>query len=130
MLIQTLDREGSFDPPAGELSLAFISKQEIARLHDEFMGDPTPTDVITFPGELDFGQAGEICVCPEVAQEYAMKEGLDFSTELSLYIIHGYLHLCGFDDIADADRADMREAERKALRLIEKQSALPRFKMG
>lgn len=128
-LIQTLDKAGAFDAPAGELSLAFVDKDEISRLHQEFMQDPSPTDVITFPGDPDFDLAGEICVCPHVASEYALKEGLNFSDELALYVIHGYLHLCGFDDIQDDDRAAMRLAEQQALKIARAHDALPTFEL-
>lgn len=116
-LFTTLDQKGSFDAPAGELSIAFVDKDEIGRIHDDFMGDPSPTDVITFPGDPDLDLAGEIIVCPQVALEYAQREKLDFSQELSLYLIHGYLHLCGFDDIDENDRKQMRLAEQQALKV-------------
>lgn len=128
-LILTLDKAGAFDAPAGELSLAFVDKEEISRLHQDFMDDPTPTDVITFPGDPDFDLAGEICVCPHVAHEYALKEGLDFSEELALYVIHGYLHLCGFDDIDDEDRTQMRTAEQQALEIARSAKVLPAFEL-
>ena len=128
-LIEVLDSHGSFDAPAGELSVAFVDEQEIARIHGDFMDDPSATDVITFPGDPDIELAGEICVCPQVALEYARKESLDFSEELSLYLIHGYLHLCGFDDIEDADRSEMRVAEQQALDIARAAKALPSFQL-
>lgn len=126
-LIRTLDRAGAFDAPAGELSIAFVDKTYMAQLHDQFMGDPTPTDVITFPPDPDIEQAGEIIVCPALAKEYAHKNGLVFSEELSLYLIHGYLHLCGFDDIEDSDRILMRRAEQQALEIVRSAKAMPDF---
>lgn len=127
-LIRVLDRDGAFDAPGGELSIAFIDKEEIARLHGSFMSDPSPTDVITFAGDPDMDQAGEVCVCPHVALEYAERERLNFSEELSLYVIHGYLHLCGFDDIEEEDRLDMRQAEQTALKVARAADALPTFR--
>lgn len=124
-LFETLDRTGAFDAPQGELSIAFVGKGEISRIHNSFMGDPSPTDVITFPGDTEIEQAGEIVVCPQVAKEFAERENLDFPQELSLYLIHGYLHLCGFDDIAEEDRAQMRLAEQQALSLVT--GKLPHF---
>ena len=126
-LFATLDRYGGFDAPSGELSIAFLAKSEISRIHEQFLGDPSATDVITFPGDAEYGMAGEICVCPEVAHEYASKNGGDFSTELALYLVHGYLHLCEFDDIEDGDRSEMRDAEKVALDTLEAKKALPRF---
>ncbi len=72
------------------------------------MQDDSPTDVITFSGDPDDGTAGEICVCPEAAQSYAKENGKEFAAELTLYLAHGYLHLCGFDDIEDDDKIEMR----------------------
>ncbi|HAT59923.1 MAG TPA: hypothetical protein DCS60_04020, partial [Opitutae bacterium] len=55
-----LDEFGGFDPPPGEISIAFVSKIEISRIHDVFMQNDSPTDVITFSGDPDDGTAGEI----------------------------------------------------------------------
>lgn len=128
-LFIVLDRYGGFDAPSGELSIAFISKEEIARIHDQFMQDPSVTDVITFPGDPEDGIAGEICVCPQVALDYSRAHESDFSEELSLYLIHGYLHLCGFDDIEDEDRASMRKAETIAMTTLKTHDALPEFEL-
>lgn len=129
-LILALDREGAFDAPSGELSIAFVSKDEISRLHQSFMDDPSPTDVITFEGDSEIDQAGEICVCPEVALDYSQREQVDFSEELTLYLVHGYLHLCGFDDIEDDDRHQMREAEQTAMDILRSRQLLPRFSLS
>lgn len=126
-LFTALDRFGGFDAPSGELSIAFLSKEEIARIHDQFMQDPSVTDVITFPGDPEEGIAGEICVCPEVAFDYSQAHETDFSQELALYLAHGYLHLCGFDDIEDDDRAAMRKAETIAMSTLKTQNAVPVF---
>ncbi len=126
-LFATLDRFGGFDAPTGELSIAFLSKEEISRVHDQFMQDPSITDVITFPGDPEDGIAGEICVCPEVAFEYAQAHTADFSKELALYLAHGYLHLCGFDDREDDVRSAMRKAESVAMSILEAQNAFPQF---
>jgi len=126
-LFGVLDREGAFDPPGGEISVAFLPKDELTELHARFLDDPAPTDVITFPGDPDDGLAGEICLSPEAAWDYARQRGLPFAEELSLYLIHGYLHLCGFDDRDEAGRRAMRQAEAQALRLAKAAGALPRF---
>lgn len=126
-LIATLDRECGFDAPAGELSIAFVPLDEISRLHEDYMNDPTPTDVITFPGEPDLELAGEICACPQIALEYANGKDLDFATELTLYLIHGYLHLCGFDDQTEETRSEMREAEQSAMKTARLRNRVPRF---
>ncbi|MCH6257091.1 rRNA maturation RNase YbeY [Puniceicoccaceae bacterium K14] len=127
-LYQTLSQKSPFQAPPGQLSIAFVSIDEISRLHGQFMDDPTPTDVITFPGDSDFNEAGEICVCPEVAYEYAKANNGDFSRELTLYLAHGYLHLAGLDDIEDNDREKMREAESIVMAIIIESRSIPNFK--
>lgn len=124
-----LDKFGGFDPPTGEISIAFVSKSEISRIHEAFMQDGSPTDVITFSGDLDDGTAGEICVCPAIAQSYAKENDKDFAEELTLYLTHGYLHLCGFEDIEDDDKIEMRNAEQVALKTLVEQRAIPNFSL-
>jgi len=129
-MFAVLDELCGFDPPSGELSIAFVSKLEISRIHGQFMQDVSPTDVITFPGDSDEGLAGEICVCPEIARDYALENGKDFSQELALYLAHGYLHLCGFNDTEETERLEMRRAENVAMQTLLTNDATPRFSLA
>lgn len=113
--------------PPGELSIAFLTDAALARLHADFLGDPAPTDVITFAGDAGLGLAGEICVSVDTAAAYARAHGGDFSAELALYVVHGWLHLAGYDDLQLAKKRAMRRAEGRALRLLKAAKALPRF---
>src|SRR5690606_31383411 len=79
--------------PDGELSLAFLTDKKLAQLHDDFLDDPTTTDVITFEGQPELGVAGEICVSADTAATYSKEHDRDFSEELTLYVVHGWLHL-------------------------------------
>jgi probable rRNA maturation factor len=115
---------------AGELSLAFLSDAELASIHADFLGDSTPTDVITFPGEASDGLAGEICVSVERAEMEALARNELFARELTLYLVHGWLHLVGFDDKEDTDRLLMREAERTSMSTIEKAGLVPHFRLA
>lgn len=126
-MVHTLDQHPDFDCPKGVLSLAIVTDEEIARIHQEFLQDPSPTDVITFPGDPEEDYAGEILVSADTAKTYASKHNLDFSRELTLYLVHGYLHLCGWDDRKSEDRTKMKEAEQKALLWLEEQKAIPAF---
>jgi probable rRNA maturation factor len=126
-MIRALDASNLFPVPAGELSIVFLAAPEMTALHHRFMQHPTPTDVITFDGDPDHDQAGEICVCPDVARDYARSHGGDFSSELTLYVAHGFLHLAGFDDTTPALRRRMRAAEREALEVLRAAAAVPRF---
>jgi probable rRNA maturation factor len=113
--------------PAGEISIVILTDPELARLHADFLDDPTPTDVITFAGDPPSGTAGEICVSADTAAAYARTHRRDFSAELTLYLVHGWLHLAGHDDLVPAKKRAMRRAEARALRMLEQQDAIPRF---
>ena len=86
-----------------EIALHFVSKKKIAELHGEYFDDPTPTDCISFPIDPAFS-LGEVFICPEVAKEYAKEHGLDPYEETTLYLVHGILHLLGYDDIEEKER--------------------------
>lgn len=117
--IHCLDTCGAFRVPAGELSLAILDAGAMGRVHAAFMGDPAPTDVITFEGDPLLGSAGEICACADVADDYARSHGGNFARELMLYLVHGYLHLAGFDDLRPELKRRMRAAERRALAVLD-----------
>jgi len=112
---------------AHELSIVFLTDDELARLHAGFLADPSPTDVITFAGRPALGAAGEICVSADAAARYASAHGRDFSDELTLYLVHGWLHLAGHDDRDPRAKRAMRRAEARALGLLREKGALPRF---
>jgi len=113
--------------PPGELSLVFLTDPALAQLHADFLDDPAPTDVITFEGNPALGTAGEICVSADTAAAYAQKHRRDFSTELTLYLVHGWLHLAGYDDLVPAKKRLMRRAEARAMKLLSEANCLPRF---
>lgn len=113
--------------PDGELSLAFMTDAKLAKLHADFLDDPTTTDVITFEGQPEFGVAGEICVSADTAAAYSKSNDKDFGEELTLYIVHGWLHLAGYDDLQPAKKRKMRAAEARAMKLLRAADALPVF---
>jgi probable rRNA maturation factor len=132
-LVRTLDTHaGRFRGgcPPGDLSLAFLTDTALAKLHADFLGDPTPTDVITFAGEPAAGTAGEICVSVDAAHRCSRKRGRRFSAELALYVVHGWLHLAGYDDLQSAKRRAMRAAERRALTILAAAGCLPVFRIA
>lgn len=113
--------------PPGELSLVFLTDAALAQLHADFLDDPSATDVITFEGDAAAGMAGEVCVSVDTARSYAKAHRRDFPTELTLYVVHGWLHLAGFDDLQPARKRVMRRAEARALRLLQENAAMPTF---
>jgi probable rRNA maturation factor len=100
-----------------------VDNTTIRRLNKQFLDHDEPTDVITFPYSNSNAKKleGELVIGVEIAKEQATERGHDVQVELALYVIHGLLHLCGFDDKASNDAMKMRERERHYLR----QLALP-----
>lgn len=121
--------------PPGELSLVFLTDAALAKLHATFLADPTITDVITFAGDPTLGLAGEICLSADAAQRRLARPtaprqsrtSAAFSTELTLYLVHGWLHLAGYDDLQPAKKREMRRAEARAMRLLGANDAIPKF---
>jgi probable rRNA maturation factor len=109
-----LEGEGVIDY---EISLAFVDDPTIHRLNLRYLEHDEPTDVLSFP-LTDPGSkkmAGELVIGAEVASARAREHGHDVQAELGLYVIHGLLHLCGFDDHEPVDAATMRVRERHYL---------------
>jgi len=111
----------------GELSIAFLDREAMCRVHADFLQNDSLTDVITFEGISEAGVAGEICVAPDHALEFEGSRRLPLPEELTLYLVHGYLHLAGLDDVDPADRRKMRAAERRAMTSLRKADVIPRF---
>lgn len=100
-----------------KITLAFVDDAHIHRLNKQFLNHDEPTDVLTFPYS-DPGSKkleGEVVIGYGVAREYAADRGHDMALELMLYVIHGCLHLCGYDDTTDAASREMRAQERHYL---------------
>lgn len=91
----------------------FVTEKRICDLHQQFFNDPSPTDCISFP--IDKELLGEVFVCPRTALNYVKKNGGDPYQEVALYIIHGILHLLGYDDLAPAQRRVMRKKEKRCM---------------
>ena len=118
-LLKILHSSGRFPISGGDLSVAFVSDEQIAQIHNDHIGDPTPTDVITFPANNDMGSAGEIIVSVDRARSCAKELKVPFTRELCLYLIHGWLHLASYDDKDELSRAKMRQAEQEALEILD-----------
>jgi probable rRNA maturation factor len=103
-----------------EVSIHFIGETAMKRLHEQYFNDPSLTDCISFPMDCEnqtgYRLLGDVFVCPQVALAYAHKNQGDPYTELSLYIVHGLLHLMGYDDIKEKDCKRMRSAEERQMR--------------
>ncbi len=128
-LFRALESSGAFPIASGELSVVFVDDTMIGQIHDDFMDDPSATDVITFPANAEMESAGEIIVSVDHARSRAAELDEPFSRELSLYLVHGWLHLAGYDDRNDSDRAAMRIAEQEALALLDQAGAGSNFQL-
>jgi probable rRNA maturation factor len=115
--------------PAGELSVTFLTDPALAKLHADYLDDPTTTDVITFEGDETLGHAGDICVSADTALAYSKKQDKIFAEELLRYVIHGWLHLAGYDDLEPRKKRRMRAAEDRALKLLRAADLLPSFSL-
>lgn len=105
------------DEGDAEIGLAFVDNPTIHQLNKRYLHHDEPTDVLSFPLSDPGARklAGELVLGVEVAQAQAAERGHDVQAELTLYVIHGLLHLCGYDDHTDAGIQAMRQRERHYL---------------
>jgi rRNA maturation RNase YbeY len=105
---RTLEAEGA---GRSELSISLVDVEEMAGLHERYAGEPGATDVLAFPQDGD-GPPGErrllgdVVICPAVAA----RQG-DLQAELRLLVVHGVLHLLGYDHQEEAERRAMWERQ-------------------
>lgn len=102
--------------PVVELSVTLVDESEMTRLHEQYMNEPGPTDVLAFPmDDLDAspdsdGEArllGDVILCPSVAAAQALDAGHGTDAELRLLCVHGVLHLLGYDHHSPDDEREM-----------------------
>ena len=115
-------------PESTELSVSFVDNDAIAELNEEYRGKEGPTDVLSFecdnvddgfPGEqdeLDY-TLGDIIIAPDVARAQAQELHEALSDEIELLVVHGVLHLCGYDHIEDGEAALMEKKQQELLAL-------------
>ncbi len=111
--------------PQSELSILFVDTKAMSELHEQWMDEPGPTDVLSFPmdelrpgrdGEVTPpGTLGDIVLCPEVAVEQATAAGHSTTEELLLLTTHGILHLLGYDHAEPEEEKEMFGLQRKLL---------------
>ena len=94
--------------PLHAISVLIVSDRRMAALHKEFCGLAGPTDVLTF-------QHGEIVISAETAARQARTFQSGLTAEIQLYLLHGLLHLAGFNDVSAQDRRRMHRLQKKLL---------------
>ncbi len=93
-----------------ELSLLFVTHDHIKQLNARFANENHATDVLAFPmmeDDEDETLLGDVVVCPQIAQQNAQRFGHSLSRELDTLVVHGTLHLLGYDHQNDDERARM-----------------------
>jgi probable rRNA maturation factor len=103
-----------YAPKQTTIELCFMSEQQHCAAHEQFLNDSSATDVIAFPYN-DEDCHGEVLVNVEMAVRRAPEFAHSAVHELMLYVVHGTLHLLGFDDHLPQDIEDMRVAEQNIL---------------
>jgi probable rRNA maturation factor len=130
--VRTLEAEGVV---SAEISVAVVDDPAIHRVNRDYLQHDYPTDVISFL--LDSGDAdprsfsassdkagrgygkwlhGDVILSGDTAQREASEYGWEPQAEVCLYLVHGLLHLCGYDDLTDEEQAMMRGREREILK--------------
>jgi probable rRNA maturation factor len=128
--------------PLAELSVLLVDEKAMAELHERWMGEPGPTDVLAFPmdelrpphlGGVNVGRAGaeepgpdpgllgDVVLCPQVAAAQAREAGHSTQAELELLAVHGILHLLGYDHAEPDEKAEMFGLQDRLLKQAGKQ---------
>ena len=103
----------------GELHFYFCSDEALLEINRQRLGHDFYTDIVTFPlGDCDEVISSEFCLSLDRIKENAETFGRSYASELHRVIIHGVLHLIGFDDLTDAEEQQMREKEEECLKHI------------
>jgi probable rRNA maturation factor len=114
--------------PAAELSILAVTQDVMSELHERWMDEPGPTDVMSFPmdefaeesrrpdaPEIGPALLGDIVLCPEFAKGQAKKAGHSLADELHLLTVHGVLHLLGYDHAEPEQEREMFGLQDKLL---------------
>ena len=117
--------ESLYVHPDTEVGVMFVDEASIERLHVQWMDEPGPTDVLSFPmdelrpGRVDAqtpaGLLGDIVICPQVAEVQAEAAGHDLQQEISVLLTHGMLHVLGYDHATPEEEAEMFGLQRDLL---------------
>lgn len=103
--------------PQAELSVVLVDEETMSAYHEKFMGEPGPTDVLSFPmdelrppsddDEPPLGLLGDVVLCPPITAAQAAEHGRTPDDEAEYLLVHGILHLVGFDHGNPEEKAEM-----------------------
>ena len=109
----------SYGKTIGELYYYFCSDDKLLEINKQRLGHDFYTDIVTFPlTDCETMLSSEFCISVDRIKENAVTFGRSYESELHRVIIHGVLHLIGFDDHTDEDEQTMREKEEEALKIL------------
>jgi probable rRNA maturation factor len=107
----------------GELCIRIVSPEESQTLNQTYRGKDKPTNVLSFPfevpDEVPLNLLGDLIICADVVAKEATEQGKPLFDHWAHMVVHGCLHLIGFDHINDADAEEMEGLERQILARLE-----------
>lgn len=119
--------------PDAELSIVCCDEETMAKLHADFMDEPGPTDVLSFPMDelrpgtperpTPPGLLGDIVLCPDFAKGQAVTAGHELMDELLLLTTHGVLHLLGYDHAEPEEEVEMFSLQKSILKAFQESEA-------
>lgn len=121
-----IEKEG-LSAENAEISLTFVSKEEIRELNNQYRGIDRPTDVLSFPLVEDFNvigaddeyMLGDVVICLEKAREQAEEYGHSERREIVYLFVHSVCHLLGFDHMEEDEKREMREREEDVMSVLD-----------
>jgi probable rRNA maturation factor len=103
--------------PQAELSILLVDEDTMSAYHEKYLGEPGPTDVLSFPmdelrppsddDEPPEGLLGDVVLCPAVTSRQAAEHGRSAQAEAEYLLVHGLLHLLGYDHAEPEEKAEM-----------------------
>lgn len=120
-------REEGISPQRTEVSLSFVSGEEIRELNRQYRGIDQVTDVLSFPQYADLNEIpqegeillGDVVICTERARTQAEEFGHSLEREIVYLFIHSICHLLGYDHMEEEDRQQMRKKEETVMKQLE-----------
>ena len=106
----------AIDKGDSSATIAFVSDKTIRQLNRQFRGVDKATDVLSFPVDDDESNLGDIAISVDTAAKQAKENGLTFDEEVAQLILHGLLHLCGYDH--ETDDGEMTRIELRMRRKL------------
>ena len=119
LAVETLQAEGI---NSGELNVIFVEAKRIQELNNTYLGKNEPTDVLAFPIDSQKSTIGEtptllgdVVICPAKAKENASAQKKNHDEEIALLVLHGILHILGYDHAYPEEKAVMKNREQELL---------------